>query len=277
MRLVQLHPLSHSGFLLPDALGPNRDVLVDTGAHPSLEASLAANERSLDTIACLFVTHHHPDHVSLAEIHALTQRNVTTYIGRASWTLLSRTNEPLAVELEATDLIHLLPSAGAMMVESIDIAWATFPHGLDVPNVAFRVGTFLFSGDTSTSKLLAPERDDVRRLLSLDQPVVETFCVNTAQLSRADLQAQRPTLGERAYRARLYNHGIAEDLVDALGDPALRPFFEKLTHIVPHHIRRAPLDVSAQWIRKELARERDVLGLSFDIAYPGAEGLHEVT
>jgi hypothetical protein len=264
----QLNPLSHSSFLLVDGAGVGHDILIDMGHRgASLDAVLRAHGSNIDRIAHLLVTHIHPDHL-LAETAAdMAAAGTTVYVGEEAWSLVG--DRPGCGLLEASGRLQLLPPAGTGTIAGHSMTWATFPHG--TPNTAFRIGDQLFSGDAPTSALLNTTDPVAANLFGIGGGSTRGLWINTAQRSRADIHANAEELGPRRVHNYLTNHGIAEDVVAAIGNPVLQGFFTELQFIVPHHLRRTPLVATARWIRTQLVAARDSYGFSFRIEFPGAE------
>ncbi|MCZ7646795.1 MAG: MBL fold metallo-hydrolase [Planctomycetota bacterium] len=285
MRWLVLNPPSSTAFLLPDGAGPGRDVLVDMqGARPTLAETLSARGRSTETLAHLFLTHHHGDHFVPAEALALARAGTRIHAGRATWeefrALAARTPQladarEACGELEASGALDLLPARGEAAFESCRAAWSTFPHGdgdASHVNLAFRFGETLISGDTNVPAFLDPRNPDAAALLGLERgEPVRALMLNVAQLSRAELRA-RQDLPPRRLRNYLRNHGILDDLLAALEDERLAGFFSGLRLLVPHHLRREPLDETADRMRQALREAARRRGFEFEIRF-GAAGL----
>jgi hypothetical protein len=265
----QLHPLSHSAFLHCNGAGDGRDLLLDMGHHgASLDAALQECGSSTVRIAHLLITHNDADHLMLDEAAAMAVAGTEIHLGAASWDHIG--DVPAKVALGASGHLNLLPPHGEMTLADRTVVWATFPHGVNKPNIAYRIDDQLFSGDTPVTALLDPANSAAAALLGLDGGSTRGLWINTAQRSRADIHAIADLLGPARRDKFLANHGIAEDLISAVGKPQLRQFFAGLARVVPHHLRRAPLPETAVWIRERLNAAREVHGFSFRVDFPGS-------
>ncbi|MAE67585.1 MAG: hypothetical protein CMJ18_25285 [Phycisphaeraceae bacterium] len=269
----QLNPLSHSGFLLVDGAGAGEDILIDMGFHgESLDAALRGHGSRLDRVAHLLVTHVDRDHLTMEVAAEMAAGGTEVIIGAEAWSQVG--DRPGRRALEESGKLQLITAAGAGAVADHSLVWATFPHGL--PNMAFRIGDQLFSGDTPVTALMNTEDPDAANLLGLEGDCTRGLWINTAQRSRADIHSIAEELGAHRVQNYLNNHGIAEDVVMAMDEPALRDFFAGLEVIVPHHLRRVPLAETAHWIRGELTKARDRHGFTFRIEFPGAALVNEM-
>jgi glyoxylase-like metal-dependent hydrolase (beta-lactamase superfamily II) len=213
----QLHPLSHSAFLLRDGAGVGRDFLVDMGYHgESIDAVLRAHGSAVSRVTHLFITHTDPDHLEFDTAAAMARAGTDLFIGAAA---VERLAPARRATLAGIASVHLLPPAGTLTVAGVDVAFATFPHGEAKPNTAYRIGDQLFSGDTPVTALLNPENPDAAVLLGLDGAVTRGLWINTAQRSRQDIRELHDVLGAARHDNYLANHGIAEDVGDRPLDP----------------------------------------------------------
>ena len=271
MQWHQLHALSHSGFLRRDGAGTGCDLLLDMGtADGDLDSALRRHGSATARIGHLFVTHFDGDHYHADVAAAMARDGTIVYLARKEWEHGggSAANESHR-QLADTGNLRLLDSAGAMTLAGMAVAWATFRHRPNCGNLAYRVADHLFSGDTAVTTLLDSQSPEARTLLRLDGDPPRVLCINTAQRSRDDILDISDELGPARTQNYLENHGIAQDLIDAVGDPELRELFAGLKTIVPHHLRRPPLDETAEWIRSRLLTARDEQGFTFSVEYPG--------
>ena len=280
MRWRVLNPLSATGFLLPDGCGRGRDLLLDMqGSKDTLAASLACVGSAPERISHVFLTHFHSDHFSISDALALARHGTRIYLGSAS---LAAAKEYYAREqdaavlaayhkLERADVLTLLPAIGSMDLDGVSVCWAAFPHGDGASaceNLAFRFDDHLFSGDAPVNALLDPAAPGSAALWD----GVRVLCVNVAQLSRAQI-GTLTDLPARRVRNYLENHGILEDLLAAVEAPRYARLFSNLEMIVPHHLRRMPLEETAAIIRQRLEETARKMGYRFTVCFPGADGI----
>ena len=282
MRWQVLKPLSATGFLLRDGAGAGRDVLIDMEGEPDLRGALAAAGSSFARIAQLLVTHFHADHFHVSEALEMARGGTRIHMGRGSWQSLdeflaarpqaAKTRETCR-ELERSGALDLVDPAGERALGDLPLSWAAFGHGdgdLVCENLAFRAGDHLFTGDTSARSMFDASNASAMKLLGLPAGgAVRVFCVNVAQLTREEIP-KLPDLSPRRVRNYLFNHGILEDLLAAVADPAFAPFFRGLEWIVPHHLRHEPLAGMAAIVAGKLVDAGAKAGCRFQVAFPGA-------
>ncbi len=271
MNWIQLNPLSTSGFLLTNADGPNRDILIDLGCPDmNLTRALASHNSDISQIAHAFITHMDCDHITAELALLLAKHNARIYIGHDEFHRHKNTwpdESPQWNALLKTDSLTLLKPTGSINLKQLTITWATFPHGPSINN-AYVIDNHLFSGDTPIRDLLNPDNPHTQLLLNINQPAIHTLVINTTHLARQDIYS-RTDLPQKRIDNYLYNHGIAEDLFAAMDNPKLNAFFASLKTIVPYHIRHEPLAETAARIRCKLIQHRNRHNFTFDIIYPG--------
>ncbi len=280
MKWIELNPLSSSGFLLVDGDGAGRDVLVDTGCPDmELERALVACGSGVDRIAYLFVTHMDCDHITGGIALMLAEGGARVCVGSDEF--FRHKNRWLDEEVEwdallATGRVELLARRGEMKLSEFGVRWATFAHGECINN-AYRIGDWVFSGDTSVGSLLDGGSVETRFVLGIGNDEgggVGTLVVNTTHLSRDEIRS-REDLPRVRVENYLYNHGIAEDLVAAMDDEGLAEFFGGLERIVPHHLRKKPLTETARRIKRALEKKRDECGFNFEVVFLDCDELNE--
>lgn len=286
-----LNDFSSTGFLRPNAFGPGRDLLLDMqGRENALAPSLAHFGSSLQQIAVLFLTHHHPDHLFIHDALALAQQGTLVYLGRQTWQEAQesyvRLKEPAsaaaAKALEATGQLRLLPPAGSLTLATTgkpsQVLWRAFPHGdgdRSCENLAFAFDDHVFTGDTSVAALFDPHHGSAVHAAALlgqagarQDPPCRVLYIDIARLSRAEIAADT-SLNDRRRRNYYDNHGILEAFLAALKEPRWHDFFAGLQVLAPIHLRRQPLTETARTIREQILTTARAQGFGFAVSIAG--------